>query len=50
MKKLLKAKFTAHGWEEPAEETPMALNEDEFAHNDFENENPFGDDGDLPPW
>ena len=42
------AEHIHYGWEEPAEETPMALNEDEFAHNDFEKENPFGDDDDLP--
>lgn len=37
-----------YGWEEPMEETPMVLHEDEFAHNDFEKENPFGNDDDLP--
>ena len=43
------AEHIHYGWEEPSEETSMALNEDEFAHNDFENENPFGgDDDDLP--
>ena len=45
------AEHIHYGWEEPTEETSMALNEDEFPHNDFENENPFGDDDDdLPPW
>lgn len=44
------AEHIHYGWEEPAEETPMVLHEDEFAHNDFEKENPFGDDDDLPPW
>lgn len=42
------AEHIHYGWEEPSEETPMALHEDEFAHNDFEKENPFGDDEDLP--
>lgn len=44
------AEHIHYGWEEPTEETSMVLNEDEFPHNDFENENPFGDDDDLPPW
>lgn len=44
------AEHIHYGWEEPTEETSMALNEDEFPHNDFENENPFGNDDDLPPW
>lgn len=42
------AEHIHYGWEEPAEETPMVLHEDEFANNDFEKENPFGDDDDLP--
>lgn len=42
------AEHIHYGWEEPTEETSMVLNEDEFPHNDFENENPFGDDEDLP--
>lgn len=42
------AEHIHYGWEEPSEETPMELNEDEFAHNDFEKENPFGNDEDLP--
>lgn len=44
------AEHIHYGWEEPSEETSMVLNEDEFPHNDFENENPFGNDDDLPPW
>ena len=44
------AEHIHYGWEEPTEETSMVLNEDEFPHNDFENENPFGNDDDLPPW
>ena len=44
------AEHIHYGWEEPSEETSMALNEDEFAHNDFENENPFGDDDDDLPY
>ncbi len=44
------AEHIHYGWEEPTEETSMALNDDEFTHNDFEKENPFGDDDDLPPW
>lgn len=42
------AEHIHYGWEEPTEETSMVLNEDEFTHNDFEKENPFGDDEDLP--
>ena len=42
------AEHIDYGWEEPSEETPMELNEDEFAHYDFEKENPFGNDEDLP--
>lgn len=42
------AEHIHYGWEEPTEETSMVLHEDEFAHNDFEKENPFGDDDDLP--
>ena len=44
------AEHIHYGWEEPTEETSMVLNEDEFPHNDFENENPFGGDDALPPW
>ncbi len=44
------AEHIHYGWEEPTEETSMALHEDEFAHNDFEKENPFGDDDDDLPW
>lgn len=44
------AEHIHYGWEEPSEETPMALHEDEFAHNDFEKENPFGSDDDDLPW
>lgn len=42
------AEHIHYGWEEPTEETSMALHEDEFANNDFEKDNPFGDDDDLP--
>lgn len=42
------AEHIHYGWEEPSEETPMQLNEDEFANYDFEKENPFGNDNDLP--
>lgn len=42
------AEHIHYGWEEPSEETSMVLHEDEFAHNDFEKDNPFGDDEDLP--
>ena len=44
------AEHIHYGWEEPAEETPMVLHEDEIANNDFEKENPFGDDEDDLPW
>lgn len=44
------AEHIHYGWEEPTEETSMVLHEDEFAHNDFEKENPFGDDDDDLPW
>ncbi len=44
------AEHIHYGWEEPTEETSMVLHEDEFAHNDFEKENPFGGDDDDLPW
>lgn len=44
------AEHIHYGWEEPAEETPMHLVEDEFANNDFERDNPFGDDDDDLPY
>ena len=43
------AEHIVYGWEEAPTQVELPTTEDEFAHNDFENENPFvGDDDDLP--
>ena len=42
------AEHIVYGWEEAPTQVEFPTTEDEFANNDFENENPFGDDEDLP--
>ena len=42
------AEHIVYGWEEAPTQVELPTTEDEFAKNDFENENPFGDDDDLP--
>ena len=43
------AEHIVYGWEEAPTQVELPTTEDEFAHNDFDNENPFvGDDDDLP--
>lgn len=42
------AEHIVYGWEEAPTQVEFPTTEDEFAHNDFEKENPFGDDEDLP--
>lgn len=44
------AEHIVYGWEEAPTQVEFPTTEDEFAHNDFENENPFGDDDDDLPW
>ena len=44
------AEHIVYGWEEAPTQVELPTTDDEFAHNDFEKENPFGDDEDLPPW
>lgn len=42
------AEHIVYNWEDQTADAPPLIHEDEFAHNDFEKENPFGDDDDLP--
>lgn len=42
------AEHIVYGWEEAPTQVEFPTSDDEFAHNDFENENPFSDDEDLP--
>ena len=44
------AEHIVYGWEEAPTQVEFPTTQDEFAHNDFEKDNPFGDDDDLPPW
>lgn len=41
------AEHLVYGWEETPTQVSLPI-EDEFSNNDFERENPFGDDDDLP--
>lgn len=42
------AEHIVYGWEEAPTQVEFPTSDDEFTHNDFEKENPFGDYEDLP--
>lgn len=44
------AEHIVYGWEEAPTQVEFPTTDDEFPHNDFENENPFGNDDDDLPW
>lgn len=44
------AEHIVYGWEEAPTQVEFPTTDDEFPHNDFENENPFGGEDDDLPW
>lgn len=44
------AEHIVYGWEEAPTQVEFPTTDDEFPHNDFEKENPFGGDDDDLPW